>query len=160
MLSPTNSRSMHWVPAPDPLSSQHGFMGRGSVLVEHMSEYMESLEKVRDIGLTVLNPGHGEPMEDPDEVIDWYMGHRLERERQIIAAIKEGARTIGEIVEVCYVEIDPAFFLMAAKSVGSHLRKLASEGMIELPFGSSDWLSRVVFPILSTEDENGSEDEG
>jgi len=137
----------------DGLFTGDHIMGGSSVIVEHMSEYLESLEKLRGIGVTMLYPGHGEPMEDPDEVIDWYVEHRLERERQIVGALERGARSIGEIVEICYQDVDPIFFLMAGRSVGAHLRKLASEGLTDLPFGSSDWSSRVVFPSVSNEDE-------
>lgn len=119
-------------------------MGGTSVIVEHMADYMESLEKIRGIGVTMLYPGHGEAMEDPDEVIGWYTEHRLEREGQILAAVGNGARTVGAIVEACYLDVDPAYHLMAARSVGSHLRKLAQEGIVELPHGSEDWSSPVV----------------
>ncbi|MBU1492379.1 MAG: MBL fold metallo-hydrolase [Actinobacteria bacterium] len=138
--------------AGDALFTGDHIMGGSSVIVEHMIEYLASLEKLRGIGVTMLYPGHGEPMEDPDEVIEWYVEHRLERERQILAALERGARTVGEIVEACYLDVDPIFFLMAARSVGAHLRKLVTEGLVELPHGSSDWSSRVVFP-LAHEDE-------
>jgi hypothetical protein len=87
-------------------------------------------------------------MEDPDEVIGWYTEHRLERERQIVEAIERGARSVGAIVEACYLDVDPAFHLMAARSVGAHLRKLAHEGLVEIPMGSEDWSSPVI-PVAS-----------
>lgn len=127
-------------------------MGGTSVIVEHMAEYFESLEKIRGIGVTMLYPGHGEPMEDPDEVIGWYTEHRLGRERQIVAAIERGARTVGAIVEACYLDVDPAMHLMAARSVGAHLRKLAVEGFVELPMGSEDWSSPVLVVDHAEED--------
>jgi glyoxylase-like metal-dependent hydrolase (beta-lactamase superfamily II) len=122
-------------------------MGGSSVIVQHMTDYLGSLERLRGIGVTMLYPGHGEPMEDPDEVIRWYVDHRLERERQIVTALDRGARMIGDIVEACYADVDPAFHLMAARSVGAHLRKLSDEGLVELPMGSSDWTSRVRYPL-------------
>jgi len=139
--------------AGDALFTGDHVMGGSSVIVEYMAEYMESLERVLGIGVTMLYPGHGETMDSPDEVIGWYIEHRLEREQQIISVLEGGARTIGEIVEVCYEDIDPIFFLMAARSVGAHLRKLVDEGLVELPHGSSDWQSRVLFPVVPDEDE-------
>ena len=141
--------------AGDALFAGDHIMGGTSVIVEHMSDYLDSLEKVRGVGLTMLYPGHGDPMEDPDEVIDWYIDHRLERERQIIEAIENGAATVGGIVEVCYTDVDAVFHLMAARSVGAHVRKLEEDRMIDLPLGSSDWLSPVVFPaVVVAEDES------
>lgn len=137
--------------AGDALFTGDHIMGGSSVIVEYMAEYLESLEKVRGIGVTMLYPGHGEVMEDPDEVIDWYREHRLEREQQILDALHRGARSVGEIVEACYQDIDQAYFLMAARSVGAHLRKLAAEGIVTLPHGSSDWSSWVVLADPSDE---------
>jgi glyoxylase-like metal-dependent hydrolase (beta-lactamase superfamily II) len=119
-------------------------MGGTSVIVEHMADYLESLEKIRGIGVTMLYPAHGEPMDDPDEVIDWYVAHRLERERLIIAAVEAGAGTLGDVVELSYRDVDPAFHVMAARSAGAHLRKLADDGMLTLPQGSEDWSSPIV----------------
>lgn len=127
------------------------------MIVEHMSDYLDSLKKVQGVGLTMLYPGHGEPMEDPDEVINWYLDHRLERERMIIEAIEHGVPTVGGIVEEVYTDVDPAFHLMAARSVGAHVRKLEEEGMIGLPMGSSDWLSPVVFPAAAVDEDGGGQ---
>ena len=127
------------------------------MIVEHMSDYLHSLRKIQGVGLTMLYPGHGPPMEDPDEVVEWYLDHRLERERQIIEAIEDGAPTVGGIVEACYLDVDPILHPLAARSVGAHVRKLAEEGMIDLPLGSSDWLSPVVFPAAEAEVEEAEE---
>ncbi|MCJ7725885.1 MAG: MBL fold metallo-hydrolase [Acidimicrobiia bacterium] len=139
--------------AGDALFTGDHVMGGSSVIVEYMAEYIESLEKVRGIGVSMLYPGHGEVMEDPDEVIDWYLEHRREREEQIVAALRGGAKTVGDVVEICYQDIDQAFFLMAARAVGAHLRKLAAEGMVSLPHGSSDWSSWVVLLAPSEQDD-------
>jgi len=143
--------------AEDALFTGDHIMGGTSVIVEHMSDYLDSLRKIQGVGLTMLYPGHGSPMEDPDEVIEWYLDHRLERERQIIEAIEDGAPTVGGIVEACYLEVDPILYPLAARSVGAHVRKLAEEGMIDLPLGSSDWLSPVVFPAVADEVEEVDE---
>jgi len=137
--------------AGDALFTGDHIMGGSSVIVEFMSEYLASLEKARQLGVSMLYPGHGEIMEDPDKVIGWYLEHRLEREKQIVSAIESGAKSIGGIVEICYEEVDPIVFPMAARSVGAHLRKLEQEGFVTLPFGSSDWSSRVVFPAIASE---------
>jgi glyoxylase-like metal-dependent hydrolase (beta-lactamase superfamily II) len=138
--------------AGDALFTGDHIMGGTSVIVEHMAEYLESLEKIRGIGVKMMYPGHGEPMEDPDEVIGWYTEHRLEREAQVVSAIGRGARTVGAIVEACYLDVDPAMHLMAARSVGAHLRKLAHEGRVELPMGSEDWSSPVI-PVAESGEE-------
>ena len=103
-------------------------MGGSSVMVEEMSQYLLSLERVRRLRPESLFPGHGEVMDDPGAVIDWYVAHRLEREGQIRAAVAGGASSLPEIVEVVYGDVDSALHPLAARSARAHLRKLADDG--------------------------------
>jgi glyoxylase-like metal-dependent hydrolase (beta-lactamase superfamily II) len=103
-------------------------MGGSSVMVEDMGPYLSSLERIHHTGLDRLYPGHGDEMDRPDEVISWYLTHRLERERQIIDAIEGGADSIGAVVETVYADVDTALHPLAARSVVAHMRKLESEG--------------------------------
>jgi glyoxylase-like metal-dependent hydrolase (beta-lactamase superfamily II) len=114
-----------------------------TVITEHMADYLDSLHKVQGIGITRLLPGHGPIMRNAKEVIRRSIDHREERERQIVAAIEGGATWIGMIVEHVYADIDSAFYGMAARTVGAHLRKLADEGQVMLPRGSDDWIAPV-----------------
>lgn len=116
--------------AEDVLFTGDHIMGGSSVMVERMGPYLESLKKLRGIGLQRLLPGHGEEMEGPDEVIDWYVAHRRERHRQIYAAIGEGAFEIGDIVEVVYADVDKSLHPLAARSVEAHVELLRDEGRI------------------------------
>lgn len=103
-------------------------MGGSSVMVEEMSQYLRSLERVRRLGPESLFPGHGEVMDDPGAVIDWYVAHRLEREGQILAAVAGGASSVPEIVEVVYGDVGSELHPLAARSARAHLRKLADDG--------------------------------
>jgi glyoxylase-like metal-dependent hydrolase (beta-lactamase superfamily II) len=105
-------------------------MGGSSVMVEKMAPYLASLERLRGLDLDELYPGHGEIIERPGEVIDWYLAHRRQREEEIVAAIRAGATTIGEVVETVYREVDPSLHPLAAVSVRAHLDKLAAEGIV------------------------------
>lgn len=105
-------------------------MGGSSVMVEEMGAYLTSLQKVRDLDPHVLYPGHGEVMVDPGSVIDWYVAHRMERERQVLDAVSAGAATVEEVVAVVYQEVDPALHILAAVSVSAHLGKLADDGKV------------------------------
>lgn len=97
-------------------------------MVEDLARYLDSLRKLRVFELDRIYPGHGDEIEDPDATIDWYIAHRLQRERQIIAALESGARTVDEIVEVVYADVDPSLHALARISVAAHLRKLEEVG--------------------------------
>lgn len=110
-------------------------MGGSSVMVEKLGLYLDSLRKLKGRGIERLLPGHGEEMDDPDAVIDWYLAHRLQRHHEILEAIEMGASTIDEIVETVYAEVDRSLHPLAARSVSAHLELLSDEGRIALEAG-------------------------
>jgi len=109
-------------------------MGGSTVVVEDMSDYMQSLQKLQNTGLETLYPGHGPVLDAPDEIIAEYLAHRREREDQIVEAMRDGASTLGEIVEAVYADVDPMLHPVASVSVGAHLAKLRDEGRAEVEF--------------------------
>ena len=116
--------------AGDVLFTGDHIIGGSSVMVESLGPYLASLEKLKGRGLRRLCPGHGDEMDDPEAVIDWYLAHRRQRHEEIFAAIKEGCLTVDDIVEVVYSEVDPSLHPLAARSVSAHLKLMAEEGRI------------------------------
>jgi glyoxylase-like metal-dependent hydrolase (beta-lactamase superfamily II) len=114
------------------LFSGDHIIGGSSVMVDDLGAYLRSLEKIQGIGLTRLCPGHGEEMDRPDSVIDWYLAHRLQRHEEIYKAVLEGADTPQEVVSIVYEEIDSRLHPMAERSVRAHLVLLAEEGRLAL----------------------------
>jgi len=90
--------------------------------------YLESLRRVRDLRPRRLLPGHGPIVDDPIALIDEYLAHRAERERQIIAAIQDGAKTVEQIVASVYPGLSASLRGAAAETVEAHLKKLAADG--------------------------------
>lgn len=116
-------------------------MGGSSVMVDDLGPYMRSLERLRPMRFSRMYPGHGAEIEEPTEVVSWYLEHRRQRERQILAAVRSGAATVGSVVEVVYRDTDSSLHPLAARSVIAHLRKLADEALVE--FGGDGWDSAV-----------------
>lgn len=107
-------------------------MGGSSVMVEDMGPYLASLEKLKGTGLSRLHPGHGDSMDDPDAVIDWYIAHRKQRHEEIYQAVVGGAKNVTELVESVYRDVDTSLYSLAARSVRAHLILLSTEGRIAL----------------------------
>jgi len=116
-------------------------MGGSTVMVENMTLYLESLRRVQRVGPAVIYPGHGPVVDDPTRVIAEYLAHRMERESQILAAVRAGATTVGDVVGRVYAAVDPALHPAAAVSVEAHLRKLAEEGLVR--FSGGGWSGAV-----------------
>ena len=105
-------------------------MGGSSVMVEDMSSYLRSLQRLQVLELDRLYPGHGPEIDEPQYVISWYIAHRLQREQEIVAAIEAGAIGVDAIVEHVYRDVDRSLHPLAAMSVAAHVRKLKEEGRL------------------------------
>ena len=95
-----------------------------------MSAYYASLDKVEALNASTLWPTHGPPVTEVQPFIAAYRAHRLERERQILAELAKGPRTIAEIVPVLYAAVDPRLHPAAARSVFAHLAHLTRQGSV------------------------------
>jgi glyoxylase-like metal-dependent hydrolase (beta-lactamase superfamily II) len=113
-------------------------MGGSTVIIEDAAAYMRSLEKVRDLQPAHLYPGHGSEFDDASAAITEYINHRLERERQVIEAIRKGAVNVADIVRVVYVDIDDVLVPAAAFQVRTQLEKLVSDGRVTWLRGTAD----------------------
>jgi len=92
--------------------------------------YLDSLQRLLALDVQRIYPAHGPVIEDGPGRIREYIAHRHQREAQILAALGDGLVTIPVIVARVYVDVTPALHPMAAMSVESHLRKLATEGRV------------------------------
>ena len=86
--------------------------------------YLDSLRRVRHLAPRRMLPGHGPIIEDPIALIDTYIAHRTERERQIVAAMAAGAKTVQEIVARVYPDLPESLHAAAEQTVEAHLKTL------------------------------------
>jgi glyoxylase-like metal-dependent hydrolase (beta-lactamase superfamily II) len=93
-----------------------------------LTDYLASLRRIRALAPHRLLPGHGPPVAEPAVLIDEYLKHRADRERQIVAALRSGHRTLQEIVDEVYENLAEPLVRAARDSVHAHLIKLAAEG--------------------------------
>jgi glyoxylase-like metal-dependent hydrolase (beta-lactamase superfamily II) len=102
-----------------------------------MRAYIESMHKVIARNDAILWPTHGGPITDPQPFLNAYLGHRLEREKQIVLQIAAGNDTIPGIVKVLYANIDKRLHRPARRSVWSHLHKLVDDGVVATTDGGA-----------------------
>ena len=95
-----------------------------------MAQYMASLSKLLARDDAILYPTHGGPIRDPKTFIQAYIDHRLEREAQIVAYLRDGVSTIPEMVARMYADVDKRLHPAAARSVLAHLIQLGQEGRV------------------------------
>jgi glyoxylase-like metal-dependent hydrolase (beta-lactamase superfamily II) len=109
-------------------------LGRGSVLlVPHaraLAGYLHALGRLRDEDLDRLLPGHGPLVQDPRAKLDEYIAHRLDRERRLVAALADGARSVDALLDAVWDDAPGILRLAAAVTLQAHLDKLADEGRL------------------------------
>ena len=123
-------------------------MSGSTVVIEDAASYLDSLYLVRDLGVARLDPGHGPACDDAAAVIDEYIEHRKLRERQLLAAIGSGARTVGDLLDVVYADVPVELRSAALHQVHVQLVKLAGDGWITLGTGGAR-ASTTVEPIIT-----------
>ena len=124
-------------------------LGEGSVFISPhpgaMSGYLLGLERLRArADFDVLCPGHGPPVWEPAAKLDQYIGHRIDRENRLIAALGEGKRTVDELLDAAWSEVPVELRPLATVTLAAHLDKLEEEGAlpagVERPaFEGVDW---------------------
>lgn len=97
-----------------------------------MLDYLNSLKRLQNLEIDEIVPAHGPNVAEPQAKIAEYISHRLLREQQILAVLRQlgpGA-TIPQMVALIYQDVDPALHPVAAYSVEAHLIKLEREQMV------------------------------
>lgn len=92
-----------------------------------LSEYLASLERLRQLSPVRAWPAHGPVIEDPMALIHYYLDHRRQREEQVLAALADGLATVEAITDRIYTNLAQALLPMARESVLAHLVKLEGE---------------------------------
>jgi glyoxylase-like metal-dependent hydrolase (beta-lactamase superfamily II) len=95
----------------------------------NMRDYIASLRVLRAREPKRIWPAHGPTRDDAVALIDEYITHRLQRERQVIAALRAGAYTTAEIRQIIYPDLDPRLAPAAEIQITAHLEKLKEEGL-------------------------------
>ncbi len=96
-----------------------------------MAAYMASLDKLRRRDDRVYYPAHGPAVENPEQYVRHLMGHRMQREKQILRLVGEHPRDIPDIVANAYPGLDPRLVPAAGGSVYAHLLDLERRGLVE-----------------------------
>ena len=96
----------------------------------NMRDYIASLEKLQHYDIKVMGPGHGGLIENPAEVVEWTIQHRLQREAKVLANLNNQPIAISQLVTSVYDDVDVTLHHLAELSLHAHLIKLALDSRI------------------------------
>jgi glyoxylase-like metal-dependent hydrolase (beta-lactamase superfamily II) len=95
-----------------------------------MAAYMASLEKLHARDDRVYYPAHGPAVHNPRQLVRGMIGHRRQRERQILKLLGQASQAIAELVPQMYKGIDQRLWPAAGQSVKAHLIDLERRGAV------------------------------
>jgi glyoxylase-like metal-dependent hydrolase (beta-lactamase superfamily II) len=104
-----------------------------------MGAYMASLDKLLARDDRIYYPAHGPEVTTPQRLARGMMGHRKQREGQILRLLDQRVGGIPDMVSRMYVGLDPRLTGAAGRSVLAHLIDLRNRGLATEENGQ--WLS-------------------
>ncbi len=126
-------------------------MGWASSLVSppdgDLTDFMASCERLKGAPAATFYPGHGAPITDPQQRLDWLMKHRKGREDQILAVLEEQIHTAQSLTEAVYTDVPKVMYPVAIRNVFAHLIDLVQRGRVTASPGLGvDALFAIVKP--------------
>jgi glyoxylase-like metal-dependent hydrolase (beta-lactamase superfamily II) len=120
------------------LSGDH-VMGWNSTMIAvpdgSMSDYLASLNKLIALPYSQYLPGHGGPIADGRETARALGQHRELRNKQVVEAVRKGARTITDLTKTIYPRLDLKLLPAARMTLAAHIEYLAATNRIRLRRG-------------------------
>lgn len=109
-------------------------MGWASSLVSppdgDLTDFMASCHRLRTLPAQVYHAGHGAPITNPMERLDWLIAHREGREAAILATLRSGPATARGLAERIYTDTPPALMEAATRNVLAHLIDLYGKSRV------------------------------
>ena len=95
-----------------------------------MAAYMASLNTLYARDDRIYYPAHGPAVDKPRQLVRGMIGHRRQRERQILKLLEEAPHAIPAMVARMYKGLDARLEGAAGRSVLAHLLDLEARGMV------------------------------
>ncbi|WP_422375232.1 MBL fold metallo-hydrolase [Roseibium sp.] len=115
------------------LSADHVMAWSTSIVAPpdgNMRDYMASIDTLLSRSEETYLPGHGGLVVKARSYVEDLKRHRLQRETAILDQLRENRKTIPQIVEALYADIDRALHPAAGLSVFAHLEDLCSRDLV------------------------------
>jgi glyoxylase-like metal-dependent hydrolase (beta-lactamase superfamily II) len=129
----------------NPLISRPG-PGDGGERRRALIEYLDSLRQTREMDLSMVLPGHGDPIEDHRTLIDRRLALHARRADKILALVAERPRSAHEVAQALWGDIAVTQAFLTLSEVLGHTDILLAEGRVA---EEDDGAGHVVFRATS-----------
>jgi glyoxylase-like metal-dependent hydrolase (beta-lactamase superfamily II) len=110
--------------SPDPVDPARRFRS--------LAEYLVSLARIRSLHPTLVYGGHGEPIEDFDELFNRYVRAVGERQAEVIRAVGKRGATAWEVSRELFPGSEDVHRFLAVSEAAAHLDLAHSENKLAL----------------------------
>jgi glyoxylase-like metal-dependent hydrolase (beta-lactamase superfamily II) len=116
------------------LFSGDNILGEGTAVISppdgDMGAYLASLERLRELDVDRIYPGHFRALDGGSWVIDRLLEHRAQRAGAILDVLKTRPLRPEEIVSVVYRDVSSELHSLAARTVVAHLELLERQDRV------------------------------
>lgn len=96
----------------------------------NMADHFASLRLLLTRDEALYWPGHGPAARKPKSFVRALIAHRQMREAAILDRIRQGDRTVMDVVRAVYRDVDPRLHGAAAQSALAHVEHLIAQGKV------------------------------
>ncbi|MGY9046884.1 hypothetical protein P775_28405 [Puniceibacterium antarcticum] len=100
-----------------------------------LSDFMASCRRLQTGHWRQFHPGHGAPIDAPQQRLSWLIDHRLSREAAILAELKQAPADAATLARRIYTETPAALIPAATRNVLAHLVDLTTNS-VATPLGA------------------------
>lgn len=93
-----------------------------------LREYLDSLEKMAGMHLTLAYPGHGAPIDDPQSLITRTIEHHLKRKVTVAGHLGATGKTPYEVAGELYPDVEGYDVFLSVSEVIAHLDLVVEDG--------------------------------
>ncbi|HEU4872651.1 MAG TPA: hypothetical protein VFT44_06095, partial [Pyrinomonadaceae bacterium] len=109
-----------------------------------LAEYMVSLSRLRSLSPTLVYGGHGEPIQDYEELFNRYFRAFQDRQSQVIGLVAKNGVTAWDVALKMFPKADDVHRFLSVSEAVAHLDMAHSEGKITVELSG---LKEVYKPI-------------
>ncbi|MDO6725332.1 MBL fold metallo-hydrolase [Cognatishimia sp. 1_MG-2023] len=124
-------------------------MGWASSLVSppdgDLTDFMRSCDLLAESPWRVFYAGHGAPITNPKERLEWLIAHRKSREAEILTLLAQQPATAADLAETIYIDVNPKLLGAATRNVLAHLVDLYGRNLVR-PQQQFD--SKAIFELI------------
>ena len=108
--------------SPDPIDKSRRFRS--------LAEYLVSLARLRTFAPTLVHGGHGEPINDYEELFNRYLRAIQQRQSEVISLLPKAGATAWDLAQQMFPGVDDVHRFLAVSEAAAHLDLAHSDGKI------------------------------